>query len=217
MPCSTGRSPTCAASPSARCRRRSTTAARPQAPIRWLNHWDNVDGTIERGYGGRSIFWEGGKVRDDLGAGQRLRTAARLARDQRPLDHQRQRQPGVPDAGVPAADRQGCRRAAALGRAGRHLGRLRQPAEGRQARDLRSARSRRDQVVEDEGRRDLCAPCPISAASCSRRIPKGASAPPLTSARMPMRPTSSRGRSSRTAACSSTAGSSTTTRWTGAT
>ena len=40
----------------------------PQAPIRWLNHWDNVDGTIERGYGGRSIFWEGGKVRDDLGA-----------------------------------------------------------------------------------------------------------------------------------------------------
>ena len=40
----------------------------PAAPIRWLNHWDNVDGTIERGYGGRSLFWEGGKVRDDLSA-----------------------------------------------------------------------------------------------------------------------------------------------------
>ena len=38
----------------------------PLAPLRWVNHWDNVDGTIERGYGGRSIFWEGGKVRDDL-------------------------------------------------------------------------------------------------------------------------------------------------------
>jgi alpha-glucuronidase len=38
----------------------------PAAPVRWLNHWDNLDGTIERGYGGRSIFWEGGKVRDDL-------------------------------------------------------------------------------------------------------------------------------------------------------
>jgi len=38
----------------------------PAAPVRWLNHWENVDGTIERGYGGRSIFWEGGKVRDDL-------------------------------------------------------------------------------------------------------------------------------------------------------
>ena len=40
----------------------------PAAPIRWVNHWDNLDGTIERGYGGRSIFWEGGKVRDDLAA-----------------------------------------------------------------------------------------------------------------------------------------------------
>jgi alpha-glucuronidase len=38
----------------------------PAAPVRWLNHWDNLDGTIERGYGGRSIFWEGGRIRDDL-------------------------------------------------------------------------------------------------------------------------------------------------------
>ena len=38
----------------------------PAAPVRWLNHWENVDGTIERGYGGRSIFWEGGRIRDDL-------------------------------------------------------------------------------------------------------------------------------------------------------
>ncbi len=38
----------------------------PYAPQRWVNEWDNIDGTIERGYGGRSIFWENGKVRDDL-------------------------------------------------------------------------------------------------------------------------------------------------------
>lgn len=38
----------------------------PAAPVRWVNHWDNIDGTIERGYGGRSIFWEGGRLRDDL-------------------------------------------------------------------------------------------------------------------------------------------------------
>jgi alpha-glucuronidase len=38
----------------------------PYAPVRWVNHWDNLNGTIERGYGGRSIFWDGGKVRDDL-------------------------------------------------------------------------------------------------------------------------------------------------------
>lgn len=38
----------------------------PYAPVRWVNHWDNLDGTIERGYGGRSIFWDKGKARDDL-------------------------------------------------------------------------------------------------------------------------------------------------------
>ena len=48
---------------------------KPYAPIRILNHWDNLDGTIERGYAGRSIFWEGGHVTKDLG---RVRDYARL-------------------------------------------------------------------------------------------------------------------------------------------
>ncbi len=35
--------------------------------LRLLNHWDNPNGTIERGYAGRSIFWiPGGKVNDDV-------------------------------------------------------------------------------------------------------------------------------------------------------
>ncbi|MGB9456131.1 MAG: alpha-glucuronidase family glycosyl hydrolase [Bryobacteraceae bacterium] len=38
----------------------------PYAPIRWVNQWDNLDGSIERGYGGRSIFWEDGHARSDL-------------------------------------------------------------------------------------------------------------------------------------------------------
>ena len=38
----------------------------PYAPIRWAEHWDNLDGSIERGYGGRSIFWEDGHARADL-------------------------------------------------------------------------------------------------------------------------------------------------------
>jgi alpha-glucuronidase len=38
----------------------------PYAPVRWINQWDNLDGFIERGYGGRSIFWEGGHARQDL-------------------------------------------------------------------------------------------------------------------------------------------------------
>lgn len=43
----------------------------PDAPIRWVNQWDNLQdggthGSIERGYGGESIFfWDGG-VREDL-------------------------------------------------------------------------------------------------------------------------------------------------------
>jgi len=38
----------------------------PYAPLRWVNQWDNLDGGIERGYGGRSIFFEDGRVRTDL-------------------------------------------------------------------------------------------------------------------------------------------------------
>lgn len=36
------------------------------APIRWTNEWDNLDGSIERGYAGRSIFFENGNVVPDL-------------------------------------------------------------------------------------------------------------------------------------------------------
>jgi alpha-glucuronidase len=38
----------------------------PAIPLRWVDEWDNADGTVERGYAGRSIFFEAGKVRDDL-------------------------------------------------------------------------------------------------------------------------------------------------------
>jgi alpha-glucuronidase len=38
----------------------------PYAPVRWVNQWDNLDGSIERGYGGRSIFWEDRRARTDL-------------------------------------------------------------------------------------------------------------------------------------------------------
>jgi alpha-glucuronidase len=38
----------------------------PYAPLRWINQWDNLDGAVERGYGGRSIFWDAGHVRADL-------------------------------------------------------------------------------------------------------------------------------------------------------
>lgn len=31
----------------------------PSYNLRLLNHWDNLDGSVERGYAGRSIFWHG--------------------------------------------------------------------------------------------------------------------------------------------------------------
>ncbi len=38
----------------------------PHAAIRWVDQWDNLNGTIERGYAGPSIFFEKGGVRADL-------------------------------------------------------------------------------------------------------------------------------------------------------
>jgi alpha-glucuronidase len=51
----------------------------PAMPIRWIDQWDNFNGTVERGYGGRSIFFENNKVRDDLSAaGQYARLLASI-------------------------------------------------------------------------------------------------------------------------------------------
>ena len=44
----------------------SASTESPSSPIRWVNQWDNFDGTIERGYAGRSIFFDNGHVRSDL-------------------------------------------------------------------------------------------------------------------------------------------------------
>jgi len=38
----------------------------PAMPIRWVDEWDNADGSIERGYAGRSIFFDADHVRADL-------------------------------------------------------------------------------------------------------------------------------------------------------
>jgi len=47
----------------------------PAAPLRWTNEWNNLDGSIERGYAGPSIFFEAGHVVTDLA---RAREYARL-------------------------------------------------------------------------------------------------------------------------------------------
>ena len=35
---------------------------RPSNPLRMLNHWDNMDGSIERGYSGRSFFYDNDEI-----------------------------------------------------------------------------------------------------------------------------------------------------------
>lgn len=55
--------------------RRVTMTSKPAYRWRLLNHWDNLDGTIERGYAGRSIFWNTGLARKAYD--QRLREYAR--------------------------------------------------------------------------------------------------------------------------------------------
>ena len=47
----------------------------PEYTLRMLNHWDNVDGTIERGYAGQSLFFREGHFQYDAA---RLRAYARL-------------------------------------------------------------------------------------------------------------------------------------------
>ena len=110
----------------------------PAMPIRWVDEWDNADGTITRGYDGRSIFFEGGKVRDDLSeATAYARLLASVGINGCNVNNVNGAAPFLA-AGHdqrPGADR---RRHAPLGRAPRHQRRHRQPAKNRRPQNLRS-------------------------------------------------------------------------------
>ncbi|MCL2764849.1 MAG: alpha-glucuronidase [Treponema sp.] len=47
----------------------------PVSPLRIINHWDNFDGTVERGYAGNSLFYKDGRFDFD---DQRIEDYARL-------------------------------------------------------------------------------------------------------------------------------------------
>lgn len=47
----------------------------PKNELRMINHWDNMDGSIERGYAGRSIYYDNYELVDDL---ERVKDYARL-------------------------------------------------------------------------------------------------------------------------------------------
>lgn len=42
--------------------RQLNVTCEPDNPLRMMNHWDNMDGSIERGYSGNSFFFENGEV-----------------------------------------------------------------------------------------------------------------------------------------------------------
>ena len=65
----------------------------PSAPLRWVNEWDNLDGSIERGYGGRSdLLRRDNMSGQDLTQRERVRAPAGVDRRQRVRRQQRQRQ-----------------------------------------------------------------------------------------------------------------------------
>ena len=66
----------------------------PYAPVRWVNQWDNLDGRIERGYGGPSIFFERRKGPQRFDPRRRVRSFAGIDRDQWLHHQQRQRSSG---------------------------------------------------------------------------------------------------------------------------
>ncbi|KAI7370402.1 alpha glucuronidase [Hortaea werneckii] len=51
----------------------------PSAPVRWINQWDDMNGHIERGYGGSSLWFDDYEIRNDLTrAGQYARICASI-------------------------------------------------------------------------------------------------------------------------------------------
>ena len=50
-------------------------ASAPKYALRMINCWDNMDGSVERGYSGKSLFFENGRMKYDP---ERMRTLGRL-------------------------------------------------------------------------------------------------------------------------------------------
>lgn len=57
---------------------RTCGESRPSKSLRMINHWDNMDGSIERGYAGRSLFFDDGEFLCDAASRERQKHYARL-------------------------------------------------------------------------------------------------------------------------------------------
>ena len=114
---------------------RSTIACSRVSSFGVLDHWDNLDGTVERGYAGQSL-WDWHTLPDYLAPRYtRLRARERVDRHQRRGAHERQRERDSPDAGVSREGRGARRRVSSV----RHS-RVSHRALQRADRDRRAAR-----------------------------------------------------------------------------
>ena len=215
--CCTARSRCCARS---RCTSRSMTLdvrEEPYAPIRILNHWDNLDGTIERGYAGKSIFWENGHVASDLEPRPRLRPADGVGRHQRLLDQQRERRRARRSRRSTCRRSRGSPTSSARGACG-CSSRSTLPARAKIG-GIETFDPLDPQAVafwKRNGRRSLSRDSRPGRLRAQGRFRRPARPVRVWPHATPTRPTSSPGPSSRTAASCSIAASSTTTKWTGA-
>ena len=157
-------------------------AERPRLARRLLNHWDNLDGSIERGYAGRSLWNWNELPGSDRPARGGLRARQRLARLNGTVVNSVNANPKSLSADY-------LKKAAALADTFRPYGiRLYLAANFAAPKMLgelqthRSARSRGRRVVAREGRRDLSRSSPTSAASWSRPTARASRARRTTSA-----------------------------------
>ena len=104
---------------------------KPRLQLRMLDHWDNLDGSIERGYAGRSLWKWDELPATHRSAPARLRPRQRLDRPERHRHQQRQRQPEVADRRLHRQGRGDRRRVPALRHQGLLLGQLRRAADAR--------------------------------------------------------------------------------------
>ena len=130
-------------------------AQRPRVQLRLLNHWDNLDGSIERGYAGRSLWkWDELPAKLDPRYIVYARANASIGINGAVLNNV--------NAKPQSLSREYLEKAAALASAWRPLRHPRLPLgqlfgaeDARQPADRRPARPARRQMVEGEGGRDL--------------------------------------------------------------
>ena len=130
--------------------------SRPRIARRLLNHWDNLDGSVERGYAGASLWWPLDEARPDHIDDRIIdyaRANASLGINGAVINNVNA-DPRVLTAPY-ARSRPSPRGAAPLRHSRLSVGQCRRAAHAESAGERRSARSRGGRLVARQGRRDL--------------------------------------------------------------